>query len=80
MVHVAFCLHFSLPLFEATRRLLEYTTFFVTRHPFERLVSAYSSKFSDRYGITNYRKNIGKDIAIEYRPKRFQEIEYKQSG
>ena len=47
------------------RRLLRYTTFFITRQPFERLVSAHSSKFTNRTEIRLFRKRMGKQIALE---------------
>ena len=38
--------HLGLPV-ETARRMQTFTTFFIQRHPFERLVSAYINKFED---------------------------------
>ncbi|CAK8680130.1 unnamed protein product [Clavelina lepadiformis] len=48
---------------EALARMATYTTFFLTRHPFERLVSAYFDKFSGRSTYEYYKKNVGRAIA-----------------
>jgi len=41
----------------------EYTTFLITRHPFERLVSAYYDKLSNRSTYASYKKKYGILIA-----------------
>ena len=48
---------------EAKLRMENHLTFFLTRHPFERLVSAYSDKLTNRTDIMAYRNNVGKAIA-----------------
>jgi len=53
---------------EAVRRLATYTTFVVTRHPYERLVSAHSSKFTDRSPKSSYKLRIGRWIAARQAP------------
>ena len=45
------------------KRLLTYTTFFITRNPFQRLVSAHKSKFEDPGG--SLRKVLGIPIAFQ---------------
>ncbi|XP_076800331.1 carbohydrate sulfotransferase 11-like [Clavelina lepadiformis] len=48
---------------EALFRMTNYTTFFLTRHPFERLVSAYFDKLSNRSSYQYYKNMVGKQIA-----------------
>ncbi|CAK8677596.1 unnamed protein product [Clavelina lepadiformis] len=48
---------------EALFRMTNYTTFFLTRHPFERLVSAYFDKLSNRSAYQYYKNVVGKQIA-----------------
>ncbi|CAK8677601.1 unnamed protein product [Clavelina lepadiformis] len=48
---------------EALFRMTNYTTFFLTRHPFERLVSAYFDKLSNRSSYHFYKNVVGKQIA-----------------
>ncbi|CAK8677548.1 unnamed protein product [Clavelina lepadiformis] len=48
---------------EALFRMTNYTTFFLTRHPFERLVSAYFDKLSNRSSYQYYKNEVGKQIA-----------------
>jgi len=45
------------------RRLMTYTTFFVTRHPLEQLVSAQVNKFT---GFGREFTAIVKEIALQY--------------
>ena len=67
---------FRLPKLEAMKRLASYTTYFVTRHPFERLVSAHSSKFTNRSIKNRYREGIGKRVAINYADKFINGLNY----
>ena len=60
------------------KRLLTYTTFFVTRNPYERLVSAYTSKFTDRSLSIDYKKGIGRKIAFKQAKFYIPGIQYKQ--
>ncbi|CAK8686213.1 unnamed protein product [Clavelina lepadiformis] len=50
---------------EAKVRLREFTTFFITRHPFERLVSCYTDKFTNHSDLRVYRDKYGVQIAAE---------------
>ena len=60
------------------KRLLTYTSFFVARHPFERLLSAYQSKFSLRYGVvTHYMKKIGRTIAKQQAGEHLKGLDYE---
>ena len=45
------------------KRLMTYTTFFISRNPFHRLVSAHNNKFIS--GGELFKKNIGTKIAKE---------------
>ena len=44
-------------------RMRHYTTFFITRHPFDRLVSAYYDKLSAQSTYQSYKKKYGMLIA-----------------
>ena len=60
------------------KRLLTYTTFFVARHPFERLLSAYQSKFSLRYGVvTQFMKKTGRTLAKEEAGEHLKGLDYE---
>ena len=60
----------SLPREEVIKKLLTYTTFFITRHPFERLISAYQSKFSGEYA------SQGKEIALRQAAEHLPGLSY----
>jgi len=45
------------------KRLMTYTTFFITRNPFQRLVSAHRSKFYIRGA--NLKRTVGVQLAME---------------
>uniref|UniRef100_H2Z6A4 Carbohydrate sulfotransferase n=1 Tax=Ciona savignyi TaxID=51511 RepID=H2Z6A4_CIOSA len=49
----------------AWARLHDYMTFYITRHPFERLVSAFNDKLTSKTPITSYRDRVGVMIAKE---------------
>nr|CAB3230847.1 carbohydrate sulfotransferase 10 [Phallusia mammillata] len=54
---------------QAERIIKQFTTFMITRHPFERLVSAYFDKFTNRSDMTSYRRNAGVKIARNQSPE-----------
>ena len=54
---------------EREQRLESYTKFFVQRHPLERLVSAYYSKFSNKAPKVGYKNRLGKPSANKYLPQ-----------
>ena len=60
------------------KRLLTYTTFFVTRNPYERLVSAYTSKFTNNSLSIDYKQKIGRTIAFKQAKFYISGIHYKQ--
>ncbi|CAK8684424.1 unnamed protein product [Clavelina lepadiformis] len=53
-----------LPKTEALKRLLNYTTFVVMRDPTARIVSAHSSKFTNRTSSPSYKLFYGRQIAM----------------
>ncbi|XP_076826168.1 carbohydrate sulfotransferase 11-like isoform X2 [Clavelina lepadiformis] len=54
-----------LPKTEALKRLLNYTTFVVMRDPTARIVSAHSSKFTNRTTSTYFKLSYGLQIAMQ---------------
>ena len=56
---------------------MTYTTFFVSRHPLERLVSAYESKFRSRNGAPPKLAELGKTIALKQAKHYLLELNYK---
>lgn len=54
---------------ERERRMKNYLKFFVQRHPIERLVSAYFSKFTNKGSRVYYKNNFGKPAANKYMPE-----------
>jgi len=54
---------------EREQKVANYTKFFVQRHPFERLVSAYFSKFTNKGKRVYYKNNFGKPAANKYMPQ-----------
>jgi len=59
------------------RRLLTYTTFFITRHPFERLVSAFFDKFA---GDVRELARVGKRIAVAQADIYIPRLHFKKNG
>jgi len=53
---------------EAFEKLRTYTKFFVKRHPFDRLISAYGSKLSKRSTNREYKLVVGRKIAEMFTP------------
>lgn len=54
---------FSLADNEIWEMMRSYTTFLIARHPFERLVSAFYDKLTNKAAYNYYRKTVGKQIA-----------------
>ena len=54
---------------EREQKIANYTKFFVQRHPLERLVSTYFSKFTDKGKRVYYKNTIGKPAANKYMPQ-----------
>ena len=52
---------------EIRHRLEEYTKFMFARHPFERLVSAYRSKFQIINRNEYFRREYGREVVARYR-------------
>ena len=65
---------------EAKVRLREFTTFFITRHPFERLVSCYTDKFTNHSDLRVYRDKYGVQIAAEQATDHLHGLEYVNPG
>jgi len=63
----------SLTREEALRRLMTYTTFFVARHPFERLVSAYFNKF-----VGGVLLELGRSITLDQARIYFPQLHFDQ--
>ncbi|XP_078481301.1 carbohydrate sulfotransferase 11 isoform X2 [Ciona intestinalis] len=57
-------------------RLRNYMTFFITRHPFERLVSAFNDKLTSKTSVTSYRDRVGVMIAREQAGEHMQGLRY----
>ena len=53
---------------EIETRVQNYFKFMFVRHPFERLLSAYKNKFSERYSVY-FQKKFGRKIIRRYRPE-----------
>ena len=51
---------------EIINRVRQYFKFMFVRHPFERLLSAYKNKFSERYSVY-FQKKFGRKIIRRYR-------------
>ena len=66
---------FSLPKEEAMKRLLTYTTFFISRDPFQRLVSAYYNKFVELNSGAII-ENIGKPVALKQAKDYIPDLNY----
>ncbi|KAJ8916635.1 hypothetical protein NQ315_000280 [Exocentrus adspersus] len=58
---------------ESSAALRDYTTFLISRHPFERLLSAYRNKFVDSLPSSKYfQARYGRHIIRKYRPNASQ--------
>jgi chondroitin 4-sulfotransferase 11 len=56
-------------------RLKHYVKFIFTRHPFERLLSAYNDKFNNSHEFPSiYNKRLGSTIVKRYRPNETKEV------
>ena len=62
---------------EREQRIKTHTKFFVQRHPIERLVSAYFSKFTNKGKRVRYKNNFGKPAANKYMPELVHGIEIR---